>query len=275
MGSILELHGAQFTDERLPKLRAYPGLTDGSLALLDGSELASFDFSAVVTGIPNLAKSEATRLTGKVESDLVFTWSNTLGLTGSTPEAKFERTPKGGLHGILSQLNQVSGHRARFQCPGLMDYISTHQHDHKFALFMHYQVTRAGEGAKAASATDALISSQTSPSTNRLIVFRLPNTVQSSPAVIGLQSDKNGTDFTSSVYYQDLPVWGAASGFGALVNNTCRSWVMYRLHFVDIDASGLTYAELLASEQQIFNINFGANGKYAGDTIPTSPTLLP
>lgn len=275
MGILYNLKGAQFTDSRLPQLRAYPGLTDGSLALLDASQLGNIDFTSVVTGIPNLAVSEATRLTGKTEADLAFTWSNTLTLTGATPEGKFERTPKGGLHGILSQVNQVAGHRGRFQTPGIMEYVATHQNDHKFALFMHYRVTRAGAGTGATSATEALIASQTSPSSNRLIVFRLPNTVQSAPALMGLQSDKAGTDFTSTVYYQDLPVWGAASGFGSLVNNSCKSFVLYRMHLVDINASGMTYAELLNSEQQIYNINFGTGGKYAGDTIPTDPSTIP
>lgn len=274
MGSMLDLQGAQFTDPRLPKLRAYPGLTDGSLALLDASLIPTFDFSSVSIEIPNLATSEAARLTGKDASQLNFIYSNTLGLTGATPEAKFERTPKGGIHGILSQVNQVAGHRARFQAAGLMDYIALHQNDHKFAIFMHYRVTKAGAGANASAVTEALIASQTSPSSNRLIVFRLPNAVQSTPAVIGLQSDKAGTDFTASVYYQDMPVWGAASGFGALVNNTCRSWVLYRMHLVDINASGMTYAELLASETNIYNLNFGTGGKYAGDTLPTDPATF-
>lgn len=274
MGKIDELYGANFTDPRLPKIRSYPGLTDGSLALLEASDLPAINFSSVVTGIANLAAEEASSLTGKAAADLTFTWSNTLALTGSTPEAKFERTPKGGVHGILSQVNQVAGHRGRFQAPGLMDYIAAHQNDHKFAIFAHYRVTRAGGGANASAVTEALIAHQTSPSSNRLIVFRLPNTVQASPAVIGLQSDKAGTDFTTSTYYQDLPVWGAASGFGSLVNNTCRSWVMYRLHLVDIDASGMTYNELLGSETALYNINFGVGGKYYGDTIPTDPATL-
>lgn len=274
MGSMLDLQGAQFTDPRLPKLRAYPGLTDGSLALLDASLIPTFDMSSVSIAIPNLAVSEASRLTGKDSSLLNFIYSNNLTLTGSTPEAKLERTPKGGIHGILSQVNQVVGHRARFQAAGLMDYIALHQNDHTFALFMHYRVTKAGAGANASSVTEAEIASQTSPSTNRLIIFRLPNTVQSTPAVIGLQSDKSGADFTSTVYYQDLPVFGAASGFGALVNNTCRSWVLYRMHFVDITASGMTYAELLASETNLYNLNFGTGGKYAGDTLPTDPATF-
>lgn len=68
---------------------------------------------------------------------------------------------------------------------------------------------------------------------------------------------------------------GAASGFGALVNNNCKSFVMYRTHLIDIDASGMALADIVAAEQQLFNANFNAGGKYAGDTIPTSPSALP
>ncbi|HBZ8007599.1 TPA: hypothetical protein MM157_003458, partial [Klebsiella variicola subsp. variicola] len=199
----------------------------------------------------------------------------TLVTTGSAPEAKFERTAKGGIHGILSLVNQISGHRGRFTCPGIMPYVAEHQHDHKFLLIMHYQVTRVGSGTPATQTTEVLISSQTSPSTNRLIVARLPNAVSAGPAQFSLQSDKNGTDFTENIYYQDMPVWGAASGFGALVNNNCKSFVMYRTHLIDIDASGMALADIVAAEQQLFNANFNAGGKYAGDTIPTSPSALP
>ncbi|MGK3666261.1 hypothetical protein ACSLOQ_28640, partial [Klebsiella pneumoniae] len=124
-------------------------------------------------------------------------------------EAKFERTPRGGVHGIVSLVNQTLGHRGRFTCPGIMPYIAEHQNDHKFAVFAHYQVTRVGSGTPATQTTEMLIATQVSPSTNRLIVGRLPNAVSAGPALFSLQSDKNGNDFTGSIYYQDLPVWGA------------------------------------------------------------------
>ncbi|MDH8324175.1 hypothetical protein QIG73_27260, partial [Klebsiella pneumoniae] len=79
----------------------------------------------------------------------------------------------------------------RFTCPGIMPYVAEHQHDHKFLLIMHYQVTRVGSGTPATQTTEVLISSQTSPSTNRLIVARLPNAVSAGPAQFSLQSDKN------------------------------------------------------------------------------------
>ncbi|HID2538308.1 TPA: hypothetical protein ACXF99_004149 [Klebsiella pneumoniae] len=278
MGQVVNLYGANFTDSRLPILYNYPGLNPGSLFLLDAVMIdPDFNFSATGTTAytDNLAAEVAAELTGKTAADLQVAWNNTLVTTGSAPEAKFERTAKGGIHGILSLVNQVSGHRGRFTCPGIMPYVAEHQHDHKFLLIMHYQVTRVGSGTPATQTTEVLISSQTSPSTNRLIVARLPNAVSAGPAQFSLQSDKNGTDFTENIYYQDMPVWGAASGFGALVNNNCKSFVMYRTHLIDIEASGMALADIVAAEQQLFNANFNAGGKYAGDTIPTSPSALP
>ena len=278
MGQVVNLYGANFTDSRMPILYNYPGLTPGSLFLLD-AKLIDDEFNFSDTGTKrytdNLAAEVATQLTGKTASDLRAEWNNTLVTTGSAPEAKFERTANGGIHGILSLVNQVSGHRGRFTCPGIMPYVAEHQNDHKFLLVMHYQVTRVGSGTPATQTTEVLISSQTSPSTNRLIVGRLPNAVSSGPAQYSLQSDKNGTDFTANIYYQDMPVWGAASGFGALVNNNCKSFVMYRTHLIDIDASGMALADIVAAEQRLFNVNFSSGGKYYGDTIPTSPSSLP
>ncbi|MCS6747895.1 hypothetical protein NOM74_25240 [Klebsiella quasipneumoniae] len=124
-------------------------------------------------------------------------------------------------------------------------------------------------------AVESIISTQISPSANRLIIARLANAVSENPNLHSQLSDKAGTDLSATVYYQDLPVFSAASGFGSLVNNACKSWVLYRCHLVDVTASGMTFAELTAAEQQLFNANFNAGGKYAGDTIPTSPSALP
>lgn len=278
MGQMVSLNGANFTDTRLPILYNYPGLCPGSLMLLDAEKIAEdFNFSAiaVTTYTDNLAAEVAEELTGKTATDLRVAWSNTLVTTGAAPEAMFERTVKGGIHGIVSLLNQQVGHRGRFQCPGIMEYIAAHQNDHQFALFMHYRVTRIGGGTGAQQAVESIISTQVSPSANRLIISRLPNAISDNPGLHSQLSDKAGTDLTSTVYYQDLPVFGAASGFGTLVNNACKSWVLYRCHLVDVTASGMTFAELTAAEQQLLNVNFGTGGKYASDTIPTSPSALP
>ena len=99
MGQVVNLYGANFTDSRLPILYNYPGLNPGSLFLLDAVMIdPDFNFSATGTTVytDNLAAEVAAELTGKTAADLQVAWNNTLVTTGSAPEAKFERTAKGG-----------------------------------------------------------------------------------------------------------------------------------------------------------------------------------
>ncbi|VDR28542.1 Uncharacterised protein [Raoultella terrigena] len=253
-------------------------MLDARCSMLDAEKIAAdsnFSATAVTTYTDNLAAEVAVELTGKTATDLRLAWNNSLVTTGAALEALFERTVKGGIHGIVSLLNQQIGHRGRFQCPGIMEYNAAHQNDHQFALFMHDRVTRIGEGTSAQQSVESIISTQVSPSANRLIISRLPNAISDNPGLHSQLSDKAGTDLPPTVYYQDRPVFVAASGFGTLVNNACKSWVLYRCHLVDVTASGIAFAELTAAEQQLLNVNFGTGGKYAGDTIPTSPSALP
>ncbi|HCB0899476.1 TPA: hypothetical protein MYM90_005680, partial [Klebsiella variicola subsp. variicola] len=102
MGQVVNLYGANFTDSRLPILYNYPGLNPGSLFLLDAVMIdPAFNFSATGTTVytDNLAAEVAAELTGKTAADLKVAWNSTLVTTGSAPEAKFERTAKGGVHG--------------------------------------------------------------------------------------------------------------------------------------------------------------------------------
>ncbi|VTM52043.1 Uncharacterised protein [Klebsiella quasipneumoniae] len=41
---------------------------------------------------------------------------------------------------------------------------------------------------------------------------------------------------------------------------------MYRTHLIDIDASGMALADIVAAEQQLFNANFNAGGEIRGGT---------
>ncbi len=95
-----------------------------------------------------------------------------------------------------------------------MPYVAEHQHDHKFLLIMHYQVTRVGSGTPATQTTEVADFVTDVPINEPPDRSAFTNAVSAGPAQFSLQSDKNGTDFTENIYYQDMPVWGAASGFG-------------------------------------------------------------
>ncbi|HCI0082522.1 TPA: hypothetical protein PCG39_003055 [Klebsiella pneumoniae] len=275
MGRANPLYGANFTDPRMPIFYPYPGLTDGSLGLLDAYEVdENFNLSATGTDIsttPNLAAIPAATLTGVSQADLDFKYSNTLGST----EVKFERTPKLGIHGIVSQVNQVSGHLARFRCPGILPYVVAHQNDHQFAVFVHHRITRDKPSSTSQNPSEVLMSHYSAPSSNKLLIASLDGGLTGNPALKSQASAKTGTDMAVATAYYDHMVWGSPSGFGTLLNNLCRSYVLYRWHFIDLTAAGMTMAEATASEQDIFNRRFSSGGKYYGDTIPTNPSTFP
>ena len=275
MGRANPLYGANFTDPRMPIFYPYPGLTDGSLGLLDAYEVdENFNLSATGTDIsttPNLAAIPAATLTGVSQADLDFKYSNTLGST----EVKFERTPKLGIHGIVSQVNQVSGHLARFRCPGILPYVVAHQNDHQFAVFVHHRITRDKPSSTSQNPVEVLMSHNSAPSNNKLLIASLDGGLTGNPALKSQASAKTGTDMAVATAYYDHMVWGSPSGFGTLLNNLCRSYVLYRWHFIDLTAAGMTMAEATASEQDIFNRRFSSGGKYYGDTIPTNPSTFP
>ncbi|HHT2400499.1 TPA: hypothetical protein ACTYEB_000587 [Klebsiella pneumoniae] len=275
MGRANPLYGANFTDPRMPIFYPYPGLTDGSLGLLDAYEVdENFNLSATGTDIsktPNLAAIPAATLTGVSQADLDFKYSNTLGST----EVKFERTPKLGIHGIVSQVNQVSGHLARFRCPGILPYVVAHQNDHQFAVFVHHRITRDKPSSTSQNPSEVLMSHNSAPSSNKLLIASLDGGLTGNPALKSQASAKTGTDMAVATAYYEHMVWGSPSGFGTLLNNLCRSYVLYRWHFIDLTAAGMTMAEATASEQDIFNRRFSSGGKYYGDTIPTNPSTFP
>ncbi|MGK3166178.1 hypothetical protein [Klebsiella pneumoniae] len=275
MGRANPLYGANFTDPKMPIFYPYPGLTDGSLGLLDAYEVdENFNLSATGTDIsttPNLAAIPAATLTGVSQADLDFKYSNTLGST----EVKFERTPKLGIHGIVSQVNQVSGHLARFRCPGILPYVVAHQNDHQFAVFVHHRITRDKPSSTSQNPVEVLMSHNSAPSNNKLLIASLDGGLTGNPALKSQASAKTGTDMAVATAYYDHMVWGSPSGFGTLLNNLCRSYVLYRWHFIDLTAAGMTMAEATASEQDIFNRRFSSGGKYYGDTIPTNPSTFP
>ncbi|HBQ7128519.1 TPA: hypothetical protein L8P66_002917 [Klebsiella pneumoniae] len=275
MGRANPLYGANFTDPRMPIFYPYPGLTDGSLGLLDAYEVdENFNLSATGTDIsttPNLAAIPAATLTGVSQADLDFKYSNTLGST----EVKFERTPKLGIHGIVSQVNQVSGHLARFRCPGILPYVVAHQNDHQFAVFVHHRITRDKPSSTSQNPVEVLMSHNSAPSSNKLLIASLDGGLTGNPALKSQASAKTGTDMAVATAYYDHMVWGSPSGFGTQLNNLCRSYVLYRWHFIDLTAAGMTMAEATASEQDIFNRRFSSGGKYYGDTIPTNPSTFP
>ncbi|HCB0898482.1 TPA: hypothetical protein MYM90_004637 [Klebsiella variicola subsp. variicola] len=119
------------------------------------------------------------------------------------------------------------------------------------------------------------MSHNSAPSNNKLLIANLDGGLTGTAVLKSTASAKTGTDMVADTAYYDHIVWGSPSGFGSMLNNLCRSYVLYRLHIVDLTAAGMTMAEATAAEQAVFSRRFSAGGKYYGDTIPTNPSTFP
>lgn len=267
MGQVINLTGAKFTDSRLPVMRNWSGLNDGSLLMLDMSAIDTGTSFAGAGTFDNLAAHEASALTGKSTTDLRLSWTNNL----TTSQALFERTPKGGLHGIISQVTGTGNGRAWFSCAGIQDYIAAHHADHDFALFLHWRTTRGRKDGNSNPPT-IQIAANSAPANNRFYYNVISDTLGAA-SFANLGNYKEGT-IVANAMYNECPVFGTPSALSGAANN-CRSYVLYRLHLVDLTAAGMTMAEATAAEQGLYTQFFSPGGKYYGDTIPTQPSTLP
>ncbi|QFU64967.1 hypothetical protein [Klebsiella quasipneumoniae] len=267
MGQVINLTGAKFTDTRLPVMRNWSGLNDGSLLMLD---MSAIDTDTSFTGagtFNNLAANEAAALTGKTAAELSVSWTNNL----TAAQAIFERTPKGGLHGIVSQVAGTAAGRAWFSCAGIQDYIAAHHSDHDFALFIHWRTTRGRKDSNSNPPT-IQIAANSAPANNRFYYNVISDTL-GTPSFAALANYKEGT-ITASAMFNECPLFGTPSALSGSANN-CRSYVLYRLHLVDLTAAGMTLAEATAVEQGLYTSFFSAGGKYHNDTTPSQPSVLP
>lgn len=267
MGQVINLTGAKFTDSRLPVMRNWSGLNDGSLLMLDMSSIDTGTSFTDAGTFDNLAANEAAALTGKTAAELSVSWTNNL----TAAQAIFERTPKGGLHGIVSQTTGTAAGRAWFSCAGIQDHIAAHHSDRDFALFLHWRTTRGRKDSNSNPPT-IQIAANSAPANNRFYYNVISDTL-GTPSFAALSSYKEGT-IVANAMFNECPLFGTPSALSGSANN-CRSYVLYRLHLVDLTAAGMTLAEATTVEQGLYTQFFSQGGKYYGDTIPTNPSALP
>ena len=273
MGMVYDVGGGNVTDPKFPITRNDPGLTEGSLWLFDATRTLPDDFNFLSTGGPalyNVAEDECMALTGCSQADTQSRFVNTF----TAGHALFERTPRGGMHGIVTKTNQTTTDAAFFTLSEpVRQWLLAHSND-TYAAFAHFRTTRGR--TSPGSVADFQVASQSSPSANRLILGNFNHSVGAEVSAgeqAGFSYHNATVGFTT--LYTNLPVWGSAQGYGGLSINLCASYVLYRFHLINLTASGLTYEAALALDTSVFENTFGVGGKYYGDTIPTSPDMLP
>lgn len=287
-----------FTDTTLPVLRDDPILYNGSIGLYDFTHLASPAAAGVPANngtIPNIAHAEFAKTINEADTGFALTYTvSGGGLTGA--KGLVERTSKGGLHAIPSQVagNQLAGDGVRLSFgPRVRQYMYDNK-GHNFYFSIWQRLTRLSTGApedivfvelgSASNSNQGFILRQ-----NSSWVSQAPGTLQTNtPAAGQLKTLGNqrasaqinaGGGNMSGTPNQFGPIWGQPL---TTYNNAVGTWtgktnahIQYRMYIEDLTVSGRTYAQVDAIDSQLYTKEvLTAGGRYYGDTF-TDPATIP
>lgn len=293
-GQKIVLAGVNFNDSSLPIIRDDPMLSAGSLFLFDPSHSAgAFDGLPAAGGlVPNVAWKEAAALMG---GGSVGSLSGFVVTQNAETSAAFkvERTSKGGIHGIPSQVNQQAGQNYSYivRLPAAIRDRILANLGNDYYISLWHRCTRANLAASgnqspfhyvaAGGATSNYLfhmqGGDFAPSSgpNHAGSRRSPgNDTQSGtgPQITAggvLNATGNGPGGTTI----DLGV-GVFGAWGSLNINKAASRVLYRAYVEDLTVSGRTYAEADALDYRLWQEAFAPGGRFSNDTW-TSPATLP
>ncbi|WP_168797934.1 hypothetical protein, partial [Pacificoceanicola onchidii] len=177
-------------------------------------------------------------------------------------EGAFERTTNGALHGVVSRTSQ-GGHRAGiYGADAIRDYLANNP-GREVAMFVWADVTRV------ATATTNLyftgMGNTAAFATNRLLLGSLNNTTgprQKALNSSGWSGSPNANASLNAIYQA---FWGNVPPYNSLRSDDGQSFILYQYHLIDVAASGMSYAELLAADQAAYTAFFGEGGRGFGD----------
>jgi hypothetical protein len=273
--------GVAFTDTSMPVIRNDRLLTHGSLTLITpqhGMQAWPAGVPANGVALPNIAADEAAAL-GIADPGVGAVVGLGAGLT-------FERTAKGGLHGIVPQAvaPAVGAYMSLNMSPGLKAYILANP-AHSYFLSLRSRTTRltaSGTNSLAYSlvrsvANSTLISLLHSASNGTGVLGRRNAAVTNTDPVLRNIANSNGviTGYAADAS-ASLATWGRIGPFNSGVADAQRlpSWIFYQAYLEDLTVSGRTYAQVDALDAELFGRDFGVGGKFYGDTF-TSPSTVP
>jgi hypothetical protein len=269
-------------------------LTNGSLVLIDPSD-SNYQWPSGVPAsgvyLPNLAWDRASNLVTLDANDLGCPYSNTL--TGAN-ESISERSAKGGLHTIVSQVNSsVSSHRATIRpATAIEAYISANP-NHSYYFSLWESVDRLSTASQWPVSGIFKSSAQTSAYNFYLQASSSGVAMgNGSGARLGFRSGGNGygtlgpvfTDGAVSAWAGTLPAsdavvylaaWGNLDAFAPFTENKAASKIFYRCYLEDLTVSARSYTTVDALDYALWTAAFSTNGKFYGDTTPTAVSALP
>lgn len=249
-------------------------LVPGSLLLVEPGHPTD----AWAAGVP--AHGATVKNLASVAYPIVAT--NTLDAASGT----VERTPKGGLHGIISQVGGATGKRYTLDSQQLRDYLDGHK-DNDYYLSLWFTLTRLN--AEAAPTPGRRMFGFLGSSVNDTMTVRevTGHKVSAAPSANRILFKETAVPAPVDVATLSYGAWtqiGTALGtskdflvMGHIANSSSNvggSWVLYRAYIEDLSTSGRSAAEVAAIDQAAFDAAFGPGGRYNGDTH-TAVSVLP
>lgn len=240
--------------------------------------------------VPNIAWRRAAALVGGGTRDsLALSRQYTADSAG---HLKTERTPKGGLHVIISQ-NPAENAGFGIQASGDLNiaagyarYLNQNR-AHQFYFSRWERITRGcppaqGEPASAfigqSTGSFQLIQAQDGSFRNETAQKSFATRARSAVGVTHSAAQFSGRNGGDPAFNLVIPFGTGVVGpwFDApQYDGKGASSVFYRAYLEDLTVSGRTYEQALAADRALFADAFAVGGRYYGDTLPTDPATIP
>lgn len=298
---------SEVTDTSLPILYPDPGMSPGTLFLFDAAHSQNGLTAGVVPTsgtFPNIARDTASAALNKSAS--LLDWTAEYVRSAGDASFKVERTAKGGVHAVSSQVGQTAGADYWRIMPlsdlrqSLLDAVPGS------ALFAinWYIITRLGITTGNSGPQSMMHMVNSASSTANYLYFTSFDRFQPSaigfmrgptalgpantPAMthVGASAWTNSKPASLATFYVTPAVLGRETAWAGFNTNKAPSLILYRSKIEDLsktkranNGAGGTFAEeaaaALAIEQALFTAAFAAGGKFYGDTWSDPATWLP
>jgi hypothetical protein len=263
----------------------------GALMLIDvGHSMGGLGVAGVpadLAVIPNIAWDQAAAMVGSGNA-------TTLGAIFDRADGtnfNLERTGKGGIHGYLSG-NVAANVGLVINMPTLMQTYLFNNLTADFYISAWDRVTRVGTVATAPPIFEG-IQRTASSTVSFLGAFDITNSavpvagnakrlgarvtaannVGNTYRSVGADGWSGTPPASAAEIRQQLALWGAMNAYSIFFGGTTAppSYILYRLYIENLTVSGRTWAEVDAIDYALWQRDFGAGGRFAGDTFTASP----
>jgi hypothetical protein len=277
-----------FTNLKFPATLLDPVLAPGAILLADmahpNNPVAVPATVADNMIIPNIAYQQAVTLAGgSNHADWLARAGTGMVVTGGTPEAKLEKSGKGGLHVIMSRTNDISGRGffvgERAKSTKLTQYLLANP-GHTYGLWLWERCTQVGLASTPEPVSSILYNNGVG--TND-IAWRMDRAASTGPSAISsadpslpqaVGNRRRGiatTGYSGAVPTSDLNVhllaWVIGNQIeGSTTLHKSRSAILYRLYLEDLTVSGRTFAQVDALDAAQWTAAIGTGGRYEAAT---------